>query len=170
VQEKRPQLNGYWSIIKNDTQFHKLKLNDDYENPVLLIQGWNKIKAFHNLPDNVQIEFLYYGNKTFEIASSKKIKSMDEISPFHSRSMHPTCTTIINVELTPTNIDVPKLVSRSRLLILLFISIYKIRYLFQGHVFIFRNCNLIWLLSSKTVGLPVCTCVEIMDKNGSLEC
>ncbi|KAK2355992.1 hypothetical protein QL285_093356 [Trifolium repens] len=76
VQDKRPQLNGYWSIIKNDTQFHKLKLNDDYENPLLLIQGWNKIKAFHNLPDNVQIEFLYYGNKTFEIASSKKIKSM----------------------------------------------------------------------------------------------
>jgi hypothetical protein len=104
------KLNEYWRIKKNDTDYHKLRFNLDYENPLILVQGWNKFKEFHDLPKNVKIEFMYRGNNIYEVMEVNDIDDGIPIPPFHSRSLLPTRTAIFDVELTQLNLDRPKLV------------------------------------------------------------
>jgi hypothetical protein len=64
------------------------------------------------LPDNVEIELAYLGDNIFEVFQINEIMSPDRAPSFHSRSLIPTLTANFDIELTPLNIDVPKLVSR----------------------------------------------------------
>jgi hypothetical protein len=110
VVHHREQLNEYWKVKKNDTDFHKLKFNRDYENPLILVQGWNKFRDFNDLPKNVQILMIYRGNNLYEIDEIFDLDDNRSIPSFHSRSLHPTETTFFDVEITAGNIDAPKLV------------------------------------------------------------
>ncbi|GAU45081.1 hypothetical protein TSUD_85670 [Trifolium subterraneum] len=103
------QLQEYWKIKKYDTGYHKLRFNNDYENPLILIQGWNKFRDFHELPTNVEIELAYYGDNVFEIFSINDLDNGRHISSFHSRSLHPGRTRVFNIPLTPTTVDLPYL-------------------------------------------------------------
>ncbi|KAK2428165.1 hypothetical protein QL285_026701 [Trifolium repens] len=109
VQQEGIKLAEYWKVKKNDTDFHKLKFNKDYDNPLILIQGWNKIKEFHALPDNVEIELDYLGDNIFDIFQINEINETARVPSFHSRSLIPTLTANFEIELTPLNIDVQKL-------------------------------------------------------------
>jgi hypothetical protein len=103
-------LDGFWSIEKTDTKYHKLRFNDDYENPLICVQGWNKFKEWHDLPNNVEIELIYYGNKKFGIFSINDLGPQVHIPSFHSRSVHPTKTAYFDMQLYPSNISAAKLV------------------------------------------------------------
>jgi hypothetical protein len=46
-------------VIKNDKEHHKLKFNKNYDNPLLLNEGWESFKKFHNLPDDVEVVLQY---------------------------------------------------------------------------------------------------------------
>jgi hypothetical protein len=83
----------------------------DYENPLILVQGWNKFKAFHDLPRNLEIVFMYRGNNIYEIMEIHDFDSGKYIPAFHSRSIIPSKTAVFDVELTNFNVDRPKLVS-----------------------------------------------------------
>ncbi|GAU32455.1 hypothetical protein TSUD_144640 [Trifolium subterraneum] len=106
----RGETYGNWQVIKNDTDYHKLRFNNDYENPLILTQGWNKFKEFHNLPDNVEVMLSFHGNNTFQVDVIKELKGRAEIPSFHSRSLHPTRTSVFDFSLTPNNVDVPQFV------------------------------------------------------------
>ncbi|GAU45082.1 hypothetical protein TSUD_85680 [Trifolium subterraneum] len=108
VSRHRGEINGYWKVKKNDTDYHKLKFNNDYENPLILVQGWNKLKDFYNLPNNVQVNLIFHGSNEFEVQSVKEVLSPNEIPPFHSRSLLPQRTAVFDFELTRINIQVPK--------------------------------------------------------------
>jgi hypothetical protein len=105
------QLCEYWKVKKNDTDFHKIRFNLDYENPLILVQGWNEFNNFHDLPKNVEIRFMYRGNNIYEIMETNDLDSRIHIPAFHSRSSLPTRTATFEVELTNLNVDRPKLVS-----------------------------------------------------------
>ncbi|KAK2444077.1 hypothetical protein QL285_015131 [Trifolium repens] len=109
VQQHQFKLVEYWKLKTNDTHFHKIKFNKDYDNPLILIQGWNKIKEFHALPDNVEIELDYLGDNIFDIFQINEIVWPTRAPSFHSRSLIPTLTANFEIELTPLNIDVQKL-------------------------------------------------------------
>jgi hypothetical protein len=47
VKEKKVKVK-YWSVKKTDIGFHKLRFNNNYENPLIL--GWNKFKKWHRFP------------------------------------------------------------------------------------------------------------------------
>ncbi|KAK2430000.1 hypothetical protein QL285_028383 [Trifolium repens] len=102
------QLCEYWKVKKNDTDFHKIRFNLDYENPLILVQGWNEFKNFHDLPKNVEILFMYRGNNIYEIMETNDLDSRIHIPAFHSRSSLPTRTATFDVELTNLNVDRPK--------------------------------------------------------------
>jgi hypothetical protein len=106
----RQQLKEYWKVKKNDTDFHKLKFNCDYENPLILIQGWNKFKEFNDLPKNVQIVMIYWGNNFYQVDEILDLDANHSIPSFHSRSLHPNQTTFFDVDITAGNIHAPKLV------------------------------------------------------------
>ncbi|PNX91516.1 hypothetical protein L195_g047647, partial [Trifolium pratense] len=108
IYRQRGEVYGYWKVKKNDTDYHKLKFNNDYENPLILIQGWNKFKNFHNLPDNVHIELIFHGNNEFEVHSVRELNSPNDIPPFHSRSIRPPHIAVFDFKLTQTLVDQPK--------------------------------------------------------------
>jgi hypothetical protein len=106
------RLEEYWKVKKNDTDFHKLKFNNSYENPLITVQGWNKFRDFHDLPANVQIELLYHGKNIYEIFEITDLDNGKVIPEFHSRSMHSYKTEWFDVDITLANWDAPKLVSK----------------------------------------------------------
>jgi hypothetical protein len=63
------------------------------------------------LPDNVEIELDYLGDNIFDIFQINEIVWPTRAPSFHSRSLIPTLTANFEIELTPLNIDVQKLVS-----------------------------------------------------------
>jgi hypothetical protein len=105
------RLNGFWSIEKTDTDYHKLRFNDDYDNPLICVQGWNKFKEWHDLPNNVEIELIYNGNRKSGIYSINDLDSRIHVPSFHSRSLHPTKTAYFDMQLAHSTLSVPKLVS-----------------------------------------------------------
>jgi hypothetical protein len=105
------QLSEYWKVKKNDTDFHKLRFNLDYENPILLVQGWNEFKNFHDLPKNVAIRFMYRGNNIYEVMEIEDLDIECHIPAFHSRSIMTGRSATFDIEVTNLNVDKPKLVS-----------------------------------------------------------
>ncbi|WJX94810.1 hypothetical protein P8452_76192 [Trifolium repens] len=105
----RGQLRRYWNIKKDDTDVHQLRYNNQTENPLLGCQGWNEFKDHHDLPDNVIVTFTYHGNNFFEVSGIEEIVCASQLPPFHSRCLDPTKTTVFDIELTPPQINVPKL-------------------------------------------------------------
>ncbi|KAK2356831.1 hypothetical protein QL285_094154 [Trifolium repens] len=112
------QLNGYWKVHNNDTDFHKLKFNNNYDNP-LIAQGWNEFKDFHEMPESVEIELIYHGNNVFEVLQFKQLITDNEIQPFqfetcteipafHSRSIEPEKTVFFEIELNDLQIGLPE--------------------------------------------------------------
>jgi hypothetical protein len=77
---------------------------------LILIQGWNKFKDFNDLPNNVQILMIYWGNNHYQIDEIFDLDGNRSIPSFHSRSLHPKETTFFDVEITAGNIHAPKLV------------------------------------------------------------
>jgi hypothetical protein len=104
------QLGEFWKVKKTDTDFHKLKFNQDYDNPLILIAGWNKFKEWHDLPDNVHMVFIYHGNNEFEISEIYDINEDHQIPPFHSKCLHPLDTAYFDIEVTVANYIAPKIV------------------------------------------------------------
>ena len=98
-------------MIKNDKEHHKLKFNKNYENPLLLNEGWESFKKFHNLPDDVEVVLQYFGHDLFGVISFKELAGGASIPPFHSRSFVPKKTDFFQFNLTNMRVDNPKLVS-----------------------------------------------------------
>jgi hypothetical protein len=98
-------------VIKNDKEHHKLKFNKNYVNPLLLNEGWESFKKFHNLPDDVEVVLQYFGHDLFGVKSFKKLGDATAIPAFHSRSFAPKKTTFFEFELTNMRVDNPKIVS-----------------------------------------------------------
>jgi hypothetical protein len=107
----RYYLGKTWKVIKNDKEHHKLKFNKNYGNPLLLNEGWESFKKFHNLPDDVEVVLQYFGHDLFGVKSFKQLGDEATISEFHSRSFAPKKTTFFEFELTPNRVDMPKIVS-----------------------------------------------------------
>ncbi|KAK2360331.1 hypothetical protein QL285_011009 [Trifolium repens] len=106
----RSYLSKTWKVIKNDKHHHKLKWNKNYENPLLLNEGWESFKKFHNLPDDVEVVLQYFGHDLFGVKSFKKLAGGASIPPFHSRSFVPKKTDFFQFKLTNMRVDNPKLV------------------------------------------------------------
>jgi hypothetical protein len=98
-------------VIKNDKEHHKLKFNKNYENPLLLNEGWESFKKFHNLSDDVEVVLQYLGHDLFGVKSFKKLCGAASIPPFHSRSLVPKKTDFFEFKLTNMQVDNPKIVS-----------------------------------------------------------
>jgi hypothetical protein len=98
-------------VIKNDKKHHKLKFNNNYDNPLLLNEGWESFKKFHKLPDDVEVVLQYFGHDLFGVKSFKKLGGAATIPSFHSRSLAPNKTNFFEFELTPNRVDMPKIVS-----------------------------------------------------------
>jgi hypothetical protein len=77
---------------------------------LILIQGWNKFKEFNDLPKNVQIVMIYWGNNFYQVDEILDLDANHSIPSFHSRSLHPNQTTFFDVDITTGNIHAPKLV------------------------------------------------------------
>jgi hypothetical protein len=105
------ELFGFWNVKKNDTAVHKLKYNNQDENPLLGYQGWNEFQDHHDLPANVVVTLTYRGNNNFEVAHSEEIICPTQLPPFHSRSLDPAKTTHFDIELANGQIGLPTFVS-----------------------------------------------------------
>jgi hypothetical protein len=98
-------------VVKNEKVYHELKFNNDYDNPLILNEGWKAFKEFYKMSDNVLIVFEYYGHGLFGVLATGDRENLDEIPAFHSRSEHQHSTAIFDVNLTGQHFDAPKLVN-----------------------------------------------------------
>ncbi|GAU25176.1 hypothetical protein TSUD_150750 [Trifolium subterraneum] len=90
-----------FSVVRLESQvsenkYHSLRFNNDYQNPLILNQGWNKLKEFHEFPDNVELEFKYHGDNIYEIMSFRNLSNAAGIPAFH-KFLHKTGWESINL-------------------------------------------------------------------------
>lgn len=62
------------------------QLKKNYYNPTTT-NGWEELKNYYHLPENVEVNFDFFGIHVFKVTSFKEIESYIEIQIFHSRSL-----------------------------------------------------------------------------------
>jgi hypothetical protein len=86
-----------------------INFNKDYENPYIT-KGWNDVKEFFNINNDVEVKFTYYPANRFGVESFTKLDNQTQVPSFHSRSLNPTETCYFDINITAENIKLPNLV------------------------------------------------------------
>ncbi|KAK2389448.1 hypothetical protein QL285_063036 [Trifolium repens] len=110
-QEDYPPVATYFMIrlgVQGYAEIDPSFFNQSYENPLICV-GWRKFADALQLPENVEIEFAYYGNNLFRVRNFRPIQIQSEFKPFHSRSLYPLLTKKIDIRLNTTTIAANKL-------------------------------------------------------------
>lgn len=94
-------LGDKWGVWNEEGRFHVLQLNKNLLNP-LITKGMTELKEFYNIPDNVEVMLVYFGNHIFKLQSFKQINISTPVPTFHSRSTNSSNTVLFEFTL-PTN-------------------------------------------------------------------
>jgi len=100
------ELFGTWQILNTIDKGHLLSFKKNIVNP-LLTNGWPEVKNFHELPDNVEIAFVYYGNNMFVVYMYKEIYNHRELPAWHSRCTMPPHTAYFDNVLCDSDFSSP---------------------------------------------------------------
>jgi len=76
-----------------------------------LLLACSEIQEYHNIPDNVEVVFGYYGGSIFGINTIREIDDPETFPPFHSRSLFPTETFYFDVHVDDHWLKSPKMVN-----------------------------------------------------------
>jgi hypothetical protein len=89
---------------------HEVKYKPSLYFPTLT-SGWSELQEYHNIPDNVEVVFGYYGGSIFAITTIREIHDPETFPPFHSRSLFPNETFYFDVHVDDHWLKSPKMVN-----------------------------------------------------------
>lgn len=96
------KITDTWRVLNDEGDFHEINCNKNYVFP-LIIGGWEQLKEFHHLPDNVEVMFSYYGANLYAISMFRELTCPKTIPKFHSRSLDPAETFYFDVHIHPSD-------------------------------------------------------------------
>jgi hypothetical protein len=103
------KLKKKWYIMKNKDIACIIDFNNDYENPYIT-KGWNDVKLFFNIGNDVEVKFSYYPPNRLGLESFTTLANQTQIPSFHSRSLKLSETCYFDIKITKDNIKLPNLV------------------------------------------------------------
>jgi len=84
VEKFTEDFNDKWNIFTQEGTIISLELNKFFYNPTIT-NGWNVLKQYYNLPNNVYVQFAYYGMNIFKVVGFHVVTCLLQLPPFHTR-------------------------------------------------------------------------------------
>jgi hypothetical protein len=98
-------LGSKFFLVNEQRGGHWIKFNKSLINP-LIVKGWEDIEIYHGFPEDVEVQFNYYGKDVLSIQSFQLADFTSSVPFFHSRSGDPQHT--FSFDICLTDLDVSK--------------------------------------------------------------